>query len=447
MQTFITQQHKDEAVEAIKTLISYPSVLSEHSEKGAPFGKGIRQALEGVLEICKRLGLETYIDPEGYYGYADYGTGDESVAILCHMDVVPVGNESDWETPPFEGIVKNDAVYGRGSQDDKGPSAAALYALKAVIDSGAKFNRRVRFIFGTDEETLWRGLDHYNEKEEVATMGFSPDSEFPLTYAEKGLLQVKLHGPGSDDLQINTGGALNVVPDRGNYSGQYADQLKKELDKENFDYTVNGDEVIVKGKSIHSKDAPDGINAVTRLAIGLNSVNSHPATQFIADEVGTDANALHLLGDIQDEDSGKLTFNIAQLKVTPEKSEIGIDIRIPVSGDKDAVVEDLMNTAKKYSLEYEEFDYLASLYVPKDSDLVQTLLSVYRDKTGDTNSEPMSSGGATFARTMKNCVAYGAMFSDTKDTMHMPNENMPLRDIYRSMDIYAEAIYRLACSE
>lgn len=62
-------------------------------------------------------------------------------------------------------------------------------------------------------------MARYNTIEEQASMGFAPDSSFPLTYAEKGLLQVKLHGPGSDQLELEVGGAFNVVPDKANYQG------------------------------------------------------------------------------------------------------------------------------------------------------------------------------------------------------------------------------------
>ena len=97
--------------------------------------------------------------------------------------VVPPGDESDWLTPPFEATVKDGWIFGRGVQDDKGPSMAALYAVKALLDSGVEFKKRVRFIFGTDEETLWRCMDRYNQLEEQAALGFAPDSSFPLTYA------------------------------------------------------------------------------------------------------------------------------------------------------------------------------------------------------------------------------------------------------------------------
>lgn len=60
-----------------------------------------------------------------------------------------------------------------------------MYAVKALIDAGVEFKTRIRFIFGTDEENLWRCLEKYNEKEEGITQGFAPDAEFPLIYAEK----------------------------------------------------------------------------------------------------------------------------------------------------------------------------------------------------------------------------------------------------------------------
>ncbi len=93
-------------------------------------------------------------------------------------------------------------LYGRGTQDDKGPLLASLFAVKALLDAGVKFNKRVRFIFGTDEETLWRCINRYKEKEETPTLGFSPDARFPLIYAEKGLLQLKLEGQNQTDLRF-----------------------------------------------------------------------------------------------------------------------------------------------------------------------------------------------------------------------------------------------------
>lgn len=442
MKIDITNQVKDEFLISLKTLISYPSVLNE-GENGTPFGQAIQDVLEKTLEICRDIGFTTYLDPKGYYGYAEIGQGAELLAILCHLDVVPSGDEADWQTPPFEATIKDGWVFGRGVQDDKGPSLAALYAVKSLLDQGIQFKKRVRFIFGTDEETLWRCMARYNTIEEQASMGFAPDSSFPLTYAEKGLLQVKLHGPGSDQLELEVGGAFNVVPDKANYQGPLYEQVCNGLKEAGYDYQSTEQTVTVLGVPKHAKDASQDINAVIRLATILAPLQEHPALSFLATQAGQDGTGRQIFGDIADEPSGHLSFNVAGLMINHERSEIRIDIRTPVLADKEELVELLTRCAQNYQLRYEEFDYLAPLYVAEDSKLVSTLMQIYQEKTGD-NSPAISSGGATFARTMPNCVAFGALFPGAKQTEHQANECAVLEDLYRAMDIYAEAVYRLA---
>ncbi|CZD82778.1 dipeptidase [Streptococcus pneumoniae] len=442
MKIDITNQVKDEFLISLKTLISYPSVLNE-GENGTPFGQAIQDVLEKTLEICRDIGFTTYLDPKGYYGYAEIGQGAELLAILCHLDVVPSGDEADWQTPPFEATIKDGWVFGRGVQDDKGPSLPALYAVKSLLDQGIQLKKRLRFIFGTDEETLWRCMARYNTIEEQASMGFAPDSSFPLTYAEKGLLQVKLHGPGSDQLELEVGGAFNVVPDKANYQGPLYEQVCNGLKETGYDYQSTEQTVTVLGVPKHAKDASQGINAVIRLATILAPLQEHPALSFLATQAGQDGTGRQIFGDIADEPSGHLSFNVAGLMINHERSEIRIDIRTPVLADKEELVELLTRCAQNYQLRYEEFDYLAPLYVAKDSKLVSTLMQIYQEKTGD-NSPAISSGGATFARTMPNCVAFGALFPGAKQTEHQANECAVLEDLYRAMDIYAEAVYRLA---
>ena len=442
MKQFLTEKIKSDYLESLKTIVSYPSVLNE-GENGTPFGQSIQNVLEKMLEITRSLGFKTYIDPKGYYGYAEIGQGEELLTVLCHLDVVPAGDLSDWETPPFEATIKDGWIHGRGVQDDKGPSLAALYAVKALMDAGVTFNKRIRFIYGTDEETLWRCMARYNELEETATLGFAPDSSFPLTYAEKGLLQIKLHGSGSQELAIEAGEAFNVVPAKASYTGNLADSLEVELKKQAFEYERTADTVTVIGVPKHSKDAAEGVNAIVRLATGLNPLIQHSAIQFIAEAVREDATGSSLFGEISDEPSGTLSFNVSGLTINQDKSEIRIDLRIPVLADKDKLVRELSQIAEKYQLRYEEFDYLAPLYVPLDSELVSTLMAVYKEKTND-DSPAVSSGGATFARTMPNCVAFGALFPGALQTEHQANERTVIDDLYKAMDIYAETIYRLA---
>ncbi|EME3497151.1 Sapep family Mn(2+)-dependent dipeptidase [Enterococcus faecium] len=443
MKQFVTEQHHEQALESLSELIRIPSVLDEaDSGKGHPFGKKVIEALDKVLKISEKLGFRTFKDPEGYYGYSEIGSGDELFGILCHMDVVPAGDENNWETKPFDPTVKDGWLVGRGSQDDKGPSIAAMYAVKALMDAGVEFKTRIRFIFGTDEENLWRCLEKYNEKEEGITQGFAPDAEFPLIYAEKGLLQAYLTGPGTNDFSVKAGGALNVVPDAAPYSGEKISEVKEALKKHGFDFEEQGEGIVVLGKSIHAKDAAQGVNAISRLAIALSEVFDFGPINFLGKLVQENATGEAVVGKTEDEQSGELTMNFASLEITPEQTKIGVDMRIPVTFKKEDLVAKLTKTAEKYELSYEEFDFLDSLYVPLDSELVKNLLGTYREITGDM-TEPFVSGGATFARTMNQCVAFGAMFPDTPDFMHQANERWELSSMYKAMEIYAEAVYRL----
>ena len=441
MDKIITEDEQKAAVKTLERLISVPS-YNQPAEEGAPFGKGIRNALDEMMKICDELGFKTYEDPDGYYSYAEVGSGDKIFGVICHLDTVPAGDLGKWKHNPFKGTVINDAVYGRGSQDDKGPEIAALYAVKALMDQGYHFNQRIRFIYGTDEEILWRGIAEYNKKEAPIDSGISPDAEFPLIYAEKGLQQSYLVGPGTDQLKINLKNAFNAVPDSAVYDGPKQDEVKAALDKHGFEYTSDDNSITVIGKSVHAMMAPEGTNAVLRLAIALDDVFDFKPLDFIGKLFKEDATGSNVLGDVRDE-SGQLTFNISSLEINENETRMQIDLRIPVTIDRDNLLAKLSKQVAAYDLKYVHFDYLAPLYVPKDSKLVQTLMKVYKKQTGDVDAEPQISGGATFARTMNNCVAFGGMLPTTPDYMHQANEQWPLPDMYKAMEIYAQAIKKL----
>ena len=214
------------------------------------------------------------------------------------------------------------------------------------------------------------------------------------------------------------------------------------MKKHGFDFEEQGEGIVVLGKSIHAKDAAQGVNAISRLAIALSEVFDFGPINFLGKLVEENATGEAVVGKTEDEQSGELTMNFASLEITPEQTKIGVDMRIPVTFKKEDLVAKLTKTVEKYELSYEEFDFLDSLYVPLDSELVKNLLGTYREITGDM-TEPFVSGGATFARTMNQCVAFGAMFPDTPDFMHQANERWELSSMYKAMEIYAEAVYRL----
>lgn len=428
----------DQYVKDLSELIEVPSEIDENS-KSHPFGENIQKALEKMLEISSRMGFKTYIDPEGYYGYAEIGEG-EMFGVLGHMDVVPAGDLDNWETEPFKLVRKDGKLYGRGTQDDKGPTLAAMYALKLLLDDGYELKKKVRFIFGTDEESLWRGIAKYQEKEEMPTAGFSPDSTFPLVYAEKGLLQCLVKGKPSG-IKFSGGDAFNSVPSKVKYTLDNQDKFKANLDKFGFEYT---DELEVLGKAVHAQICDTGINAITRTFIAMQDLyQASNAIKFVCDTFGEDANAKAIFGELSDEFSGKLMFNLGKFNFDESGEVLSIDIRIPVTVEKDVVVNKLKETVEKYDLEYVEYDWLRSIYVAKDSDLIVNLMAAYQEVTGDVEREPISSGGATYARAMDNCVAFGPVFSKEAKTEHQPNEHVVEEDMKKAMLIYKKAFEKL----
>lgn len=418
-------------------LISIPSYYQE-DKSVYPFGENIQKVLEEMLSICKELGFKTYIDPEGYYGYAEVGEGDKLVGVLGHLDVVPPGNLEKWDNPPFSPVIKDGKYYGRGSQDDKGPTLAAIYALKTLLDSGLKLNYRVRFIFGTDEENLWRDMPKYIEKEEMPTIGFTPDSKFPLIYSEKGLLQCKLVGKNESGMVFKGGDAFNSVPS--NMIVPKDEELKRVLTELNYEFEEKENDIEIIGKSVHAQVAETGINAINRYMHALTLLGKESKSgKFISENlIGFDF-AEPIFGLIKDEHSGELKFNVGKIEFTENEEILGIDMRIPVTYDKEEIVKTLSEKAKEYGFEYRQHDYLKSIYIPLDSELITTLMSAYQEVTGDMESQPVASGGATYARAMENCVAFGCVLPGRPKTEHQPNEYIVLDDMKQAMKIYMKA--------
>lgn len=143
-----------------------------------------------MLEIGKRDGFVTY-DEHGYAGHIDIGDQEESFGILGHLDVVPV-NEVGWNSDPFKVVQVNDKLYGRGVADDKGPLLAGYYAAKIIHDLNLPVKKKIRVIFGCDEERGSSCVAHYFQNNPFPSMGFTPDAEFLLFMEKKELFVLTL---------------------------------------------------------------------------------------------------------------------------------------------------------------------------------------------------------------------------------------------------------------
>jgi succinyl-diaminopimelate desuccinylase len=85
------------------------------------------------------------------------------------------------------------------------------------------------------------------------------------------------------------------------------------------------------------------------------------------------------------------------------------------------------------------------LYVPLDQEPAQTLLRVYQQETGDTETKPYTMGGGTYARATPNAICFGASFPNGSDgPAHEPDERLAIDTLLRAAKIYAHALYELA---
>jgi succinyl-diaminopimelate desuccinylase len=97
---------------------------------------------------------------------------------LGHLDVVPVGE--GWTHGPFNPVIEDGKLYGRGVNDDKGPAMAAFYAMRNLKEMGIPLKKMIRLILGTDEESGMRCIQYYLSKHQPPFIGFAPDATFPL---------------------------------------------------------------------------------------------------------------------------------------------------------------------------------------------------------------------------------------------------------------------------
>ncbi len=411
------------------------------AQPGKPMGEGPFEALCAMLAIAKELGFRTEIDEAGYYGYAEVGEGAEMLGVLGHVDIVPAGDEALWQSPPFALTERDGVLYGRGVQDDKGPMLAAMYGLSLLLQGGAVLNKRVRFIICTDEESHWRCVNRYVEREELPTFGFTPDSSFPLIYAEKGVLQYKISSRQATCVPLVGGSAPNAVPESA--KTPYTEELADAMCAMGYKFERVQSDLQAQGKAVHSKDAPKGENAVVHLCEALHRCGKKDEIiRFIVEKLA-DANGELLFGHIEDADTGRLTLNVGMACFENGAQTITVDIRFPVACTHSEIDEALRKAAAEYGLCVAEETYLKPLHIEKDSPLVQQLLCAYRTVTGD-DAPARTSGGATFARSMSNVLAFGASLPGAPSTEHQPNEQLSVQNMKTAIEIYACAFEKLA---
>lgn len=406
----------NEMIEALQKLVSFQSIAKEEGPE-YPYGKEVCGAKEYVLELAKSFGMRAE-DVPGKYAYIEIGEGSRLIGILSHLDVVPAGD--GWTQDPFGGEIVDGKIYGRGTTDDKGPTIAVLYAMKALKEK-TTLSARIRLILGqTEENGEWRDIEAYTDAEEIPECGFTPDGDFPAIQNELGAMVFQVQMPQSGFLQGEGGIAPNMVP--------ACARVKTEFGT----YEASG-------KSCHGCAPWLGLNGISELMEKVHQAEpENRFAQMYADLIGKTIYG-EKLGIAAEDESGKLTLNVGLLEVRDETTTLMVDIRYPAKKNPDEISGSLVRQFSSYGASCECVYHVRPLYTPSDSPVLGALLSAYREVTGD-DSRPISIGGGTYAKAMPNMVAFGPNFPGHENREHMEDEYILVEDFLKLEEIYERAL-------
>lgn len=420
-----TDRDNTKMLETLEELVSIKSI-AERGDKDHPFGEGPAKALEYMLEQASAMGFRTV--NKGIYGYAEIGEGEELIGILAHLDTVEAGK--GWNYPPFEATVEEERIYGRGTIDDKGPAVASLFAMKDILDRGVP-GKRIRLILGqTEEDGDWDDISAYLENEEAPDCGFTPDGDFPAIYCENGIMIARISMPlENSGLEYACAGtAPNVVPDicnvrtaGGTYEGH--------------------------GKMSHGCAPWLGKNAISdamRRAAEAEGAEKLPFPAIYLRHIADKHHGEGLGIDFSDNGT-RLSVNPGIIRSQDGLLTMDMDIRFPISVTSDQVVAGMREALGPYGglgLTVEKSFEMPPVYMEKDGPVISRLLAAYRQVTGD-QGDPLAIGGGTYARSMKNIVAFGPNFPGHENREHNSDEYLLLEDFYKLREIYRLALQNL----
>ena len=460
-------ENRAEMISSLSDLISVPSVAQEGTGD-TPFGENVQKAYEYMMELAAKEGFSTF-NADNYGGHIDFrGTEEGIVGVIGHLDVVPEGD--GWDFDPYGGELIDGYVCGRGSTDDKGPVIASFYALKALKECGYNPKKTIRLILGLDEETNWHGMGYYLQHvDRLPDFGFTPDADFPAINGEMGILifdiAKKFDPPGSKGLELSSikgGTAANSVADLAravlhDSTGAGYDKIKQQLAafREEKGCRINcrgigkSLEIITRGVSAHGADPDQGVNAISIMMEFLGRLNfanesTNDFVKFYNEHIGYDLHGERAGCAFEDDQSGRLIFNVGMIALDKKTVQLTINIRYPVTMDDEEVYSGLMTVLDRYDLGIVKGQHQEPIYMPADSPLITKLMDIYRKHTGDEDCEPVVIGGGTYARAMDSIIAFGARFPERPELAHQRNEKISEDDLVKMAQIYAEAVWALS---
>ncbi|WP_253868704.1 dipeptidase [Microbulbifer sp. THAF38] len=467
---YAVEKYEGAMTETLASLVRFETVAREDLPLDRnPEFIGFKKTLQ---EKAGELGLE-YQD-FGHVVVIALGEGSEKVGIVTHGDVQPA-NPAKWQKSPFilDAESEPGKLIARGSEDDKGPIATALYAMKAIKDQGVTMKRRVELLVYLAEESDWEPLKKFLKTYPTPAYNITIDASYPVVTAEKGWSEV----------QVTTAGVLPNSFDKpyvksftgGYFRSQVPDEARALLENVNAELVAairaraaqhkatsfefiggNGNlEIIARGVATHSSEPEHGVNAIAYLADVL-SVHQWPANsagstvRYLNDLVGTGILA-EQFGDIAYSDTfmGPMTAAVTMVKETDSGLTSYLNLRRPTGKTAPQLEKEihaaLANWQERTGIALADTKVtLGNPYRVDDAPHVKPLLQVFRHFTGMEKAEPVAIGGSTNAKLLPNAVSFGPSMPGAAYTGHSEHEFITVEQFRLNLKMYTAMMIEVA---
>jgi dipeptidase D len=462
--------YRDDVVETLAKLVRYNTV----ADKEMPFERNPRHT--GFKNFLKdeaaRLGLD----------FADYGhvlviglgpaDAQERVGMVAHGDVQPA-DPSKWKKSPFEldRTSEPGKLLARGAEDDKGPIATALYAMKALKDLQLPLSKRIELYVYMAEESDWDALEQFVKTHALPQVNITLDAEYPAVTAEKGYGTVAVTFPQADApapqgepsiAQFGGGFFGSQIPEDAqaviaNATPALETQIRQRGAKQagmRYQFAWKDEDLVVtaKGVSAHSSKPEDGLNAISMLADALavrawadtpsgamvNFLNEMVGTGYLGEKFGSIA--------YRDGFMGPMTFAPTVI----HGAELSINVRGPQGKTAQQLSHEINAALAQWQGAHPSMQLadvkvqIGEPWIQKDAPQLPVLMGVFSYFTGVKDPKPVAIGGGTNSRLFPHAVSFGPAMPHSVYTGHSEHEFITLKQLLLNLEMYTAVLAELA---
>lgn len=453
------ETHKTEILNNLMGLVKIPSVMDK-SEENAPFGKGCKEVIIATEKLFENYGFSSRREENNNYVLSFYGKNpNKQIGIFSHADVVAV--DDDWlMCKPFEPVIKDGYMFGRGCNDDKSGIIQALYAAKIIDELGLPLKSQLVMFSGANEETGMADINTFVQKEKMPDVSLVPDGEYPYYSGEKSIIKLEITSTNtlSSIKKFEGGIAPNILLGNLVCEIDFSENLLCEIcdltkDNKNFKISHTNKSIIIsaKGKSNHLAKITDSLNAALITAEMLCLCkNLNADDKAVLNDVVKYIKGIYGEGfNIQYSDNifGKLICGNTIAKITDEgKLNLTFDIRTSPYVKTTNLINEIEN-ATKPNWELKILRNSQGYDIDETKELPTLIRDVYSYVSGITDTKTYKISGGTYSRALKNAFSIGNIAYYKAKPIELPDGHGGYHQSDEKMNIdgFLEGIKILVC--